>query len=199
MEEKIITGENIEENVTPGEVIDSTVEVETPQPPQTSFTVVLYDCGVEGAISKSALERGLENPRIKELLTLDCWYGCSSRGDQEYALYVDPMKVSHNIKGFWWDDQKLMGQIIVLQTPMGKILQDALIGDSEQVLFMPTGYRETDPEGNVNIHLVTFDFGIKETLATEYIPSDYINESQDTDVDNTETQQGEEVEEVIEE
>lgn len=97
------------------------------------FTSEIVKCNVpnknEHVYTKECIEKALENPIIKEQIENGCFFG-GFIDDDRLDFEILLCKVSHVCKELWWEDNTLYGKFETLDTPKGKILEEALNTDS---------------------------------------------------------------------
>lgn len=72
--------------------------------------------------------------------------------DHKDSFSIDTSKVSHAVKGFWWEDNVLYGEFETLNTPCGKIIERFLSGaestKSDCMDLSGVARTHTDENGN---------------------------------------------------
>ena len=125
---------------------------------------------VEGILATAEVKNGNGRYYKKELWEreIDKYMSCVRENralgelDHPESSIINLKNVSHNIKGIWWDGDKVMGKIEILPTPSGNILK-ALIGNNITVGVSSRGMGSLKPLGETmevqdDFELLCWDF-----------------------------------------
>jgi len=119
--------------------------------------------------SRELWEKAIRSDYVKEMINTHSLLGELNHpmGEEEDRLEIDLTKVSHAINNIWIDDQGVWGEIDILPTPNGKIVNELIdygtnIGISSRACgsVMPNG--EVDPN---DFQLFTWDIVARPSVA----------------------------------
>lgn len=119
--------------------------------------------------SRDLWEKAIRSDYVKEMINTHSLLGELNHpmGEEEDRLEIDLTKVSHAINNIWIDDQGVWGEIDILPTPNGKIVNELIdygtnIGISSRACgsVMPNG--EVDPN---DFQLFTWDIVARPSVA----------------------------------
>jgi hypothetical protein len=125
---------------------------------------------VEGILATAEVKNGNGRYYKKELWEreIDKYMSCVRENralgelDHPESSIINLKNVSHNIKGIWWDGDKVIGKIEILPTPSGNILK-ALIENNITVGVSSRGMGSLKPLGETmevqdDFELLCWDF-----------------------------------------
>ena len=139
---------------------------------------------VEGILATAEVKNGNGRYYKKELWEreIDKYMSCVRENralgelDHPESSIINLKNVSHNIKGIWWDGDKVIGKIEILPTPSGNILK-ALIENNITVGVSSRGMGSLKPLGETmevqdDFELLCWDF-----VSTPSNPGSYMKET----------------------
>jgi hypothetical protein len=125
---------------------------------------------VEGILATAEVKNGNGRYYKRDLWEreIDKYMSCVNENralgelDHPESSIINLKNVSHNIRGIWWDGDKVMGKIEILPTPSGNILK-ALIENNITVGVSSRGMGSLKPLGETmevqdDFELVAWDF-----------------------------------------
>lgn len=131
--------------------------------------VLLYDCDSKlSKCNKQELDKALDARHIKELLDTGSFLGelghpIIFNNDHTRYLYIDHTRIAYKLIEYWWEDNKLMGRIIIRGNEDDiKIVKQMIDSNNYKFMIRALGYKDDDGKF-INMHLITFDLGIKNT------------------------------------
>lgn len=119
--------------------------------------------------SRELWEKAIQSDYVKEMINTHSLLGELNHpmGQEEDRLEIDLTKVSHAINNIWIDDQGVWGEIDILPTPNGKIVNELIdygtnIGISSRACGSVMANGEVDPN---DFQLFTWDIVARPSVA----------------------------------
>jgi len=132
-------------------------KLKSPKPPNKIYKKVLIPLDIKNKNGRIYTKKNLET-HVQEFIdrknTLMVIYG---EFDHPDIFDTSLSRISHTIENIWFEGNKLMGEVRILNTHYGKELQ-SLIDEDIEVVFRPRSAGSVDSMGYVHLKkLFTFD------------------------------------------
>lgn len=132
----------------------------------------LYDCDrpkTSIIFSKEELTKALQDFTVKERIKNKCWYGEIGgpiNSDIYRTLIIDSDYIGFKILDFWWEENKLMGNIDFNEEALKRF--NININELSQYRLVPRGLGKRTKNGIDDLILVCFDLKIGRWIKYEW-------------------------------
>ena len=134
---------------------------------------------------KELWQKVVNSDYMREMINTHTLFGESSH-PQDDRLEVDLANVSHAINNVWIDNDCVMGEIDILPTPQGKIINE-LIDYGSEIGISSRGNGSVMPDGTVNVDdyvLVTWDIVMRPSVAAARLDLALVESAKNTNAND---------------